>query len=174
MQQAVKFGLSIKTSLLQHAISYHQYPVYLFCIPFSACSLHTHNTSWSIILAKFPSMSLKKGIPSILSIMSHCSGLWISPAPRAVSLEPWLTVGGSRRQRGCLSGCLSVVGKLCLPLPAVACWACGSSAPSTPQLARLAEIFGWDLFTRCKVPATEQLTWYWRTHCLTTSKMALF
>lgn len=75
-------------------------------------------------------MSLKKkGITSILPIMSRCSGLWISPAPRAVSLEPWLTVGGSGRQRGCLSGCLSVVGKLCLPLPAFACWACGSSAP---------------------------------------------
>lgn len=107
-----------------------------FCIPFSGCSPDLTLTvpPDPITLARFPSMRLKKkGITSILSIISHCSGLWISPVPRAVSLESWLTVGGSRRQQGCLS----VVGRLCLPLPAAASWAYGNSAPKYTVAGRI-------------------------------------
>lgn len=79
-------------------------------------------------------MRLKeKSITSILSIISRCSGLWISPVPRAVSPESWLTVGGSRGQQGCLSA----VGKLCLPLSAVACWVYGNNAPEYAAAGRI-------------------------------------
>lgn len=123
MQQASSFSLSIKTWPLERAISITQTQC-PFCVSHPRGTLLT--THLQHLLAEFPSMRLKeKSITSILSIISCCSGLWISPAPRAVSPESWLTMGGSRGQRGYLS----VVGKLCLPLPTVPCWAYGNNAP---------------------------------------------
>lgn len=80
----------------------------------------------AVDLAGFGSGRLEKeSITSVLSIISCFSGLGISPVPGAASPESWLTVGGSRGQ----PGCLSAVGKPCLPLPALSWWALGNSAP---------------------------------------------
>lgn len=74
-----------------------------------------------------------KSIAPILSIISHHSGLWISPVPRAVSPESWVMVGGSRGQQGCPAG----VEKLCLPHPLVVCCAYGNNAPKYTMAGRI-------------------------------------
>lgn len=102
---------------------YQPDPMYLSCVP--PCWPHVPVPLDPMTLAEFPTTRLKESITSILSLLPHCSSVWISPAPRAVSPEPWLPAGESRGQQGCLS----VMGKLCLPLPAVACWAYGNNAP---------------------------------------------